>query len=299
MSKQAGFTIIVPCYKAGEFIEEAIDSVYALPIVRPFEIIIVDDASPDECTQDALDRIKAKYPEIQVIKQNENKGVSAARNTAIHASKYDYIFPFDADDKWNDDPSVLAAGTFFDRAIDTMESDQDTLFICTDLKLFGSCSGKYPLLPYSEKKILTRNSIPAISAYRKQDAINSGGYKSSDRFEDWGFNLRMINFRFKNNLERKVIKFDAPYYGYRQVNNGENRSSGKVNRKDMFQSYYDNNPDIYSHYYPQVSPEKMASHMVNEKIRNISDRFSMAVKNPSWVLNKIHGKVKNLISPQI
>ena len=73
-------TVIVPVYKAEAFLTECVDSILSQTFTD-FEIILVDDGSPDNCGAICED-YKAKDSRIHVI-HRENGGLSAARNTGI------------------------------------------------------------------------------------------------------------------------------------------------------------------------------------------------------------------------
>lgn len=89
------FSIIIPYYKKRNYIERCLDSVIA-QTYQGFEIILVDDGSQD----DIAELIAQKYPQVNLIQQ-ENQGVSAARNKGIaHATK-EYVAFLDADDYWS------------------------------------------------------------------------------------------------------------------------------------------------------------------------------------------------------
>ena len=60
------------------------------------EIILVDDASPDNCPQ-ICDKLQQEHSNIMVIHQ-QNGGLSAARNTGIRAAKGEFITFIDSDD---------------------------------------------------------------------------------------------------------------------------------------------------------------------------------------------------------
>ena len=87
-------SVIIPAYNRAKYVTKAIDSVLA-QTYTDYEIIVVDDGSTDN-TKDVL----LPYMErINYIYQ-ENKGVSAARNTGIRAATGRWIAFLDSDDIW-------------------------------------------------------------------------------------------------------------------------------------------------------------------------------------------------------
>jgi len=89
-------SVIIPTYNCAEYIRRSIDSVLAQNLLD-IEIIVVDDASSDE-TQDILNQYYNSDSRVVKFLHPENKGLGAARNTGIDASKGVYIFFLDADD---------------------------------------------------------------------------------------------------------------------------------------------------------------------------------------------------------
>ena len=90
--------IIIPAFNAARYLPAAIESVISQTF-DDWQILLVDDGSTDntqEIVNSFLDRLG---PKIKYIKQ-ENRGVSAARNTAILASKAEFLALLDADDMW-------------------------------------------------------------------------------------------------------------------------------------------------------------------------------------------------------
>ena len=88
-------SVIIPVYKVEKYIAATLESVLA-QTYKNFELLIVDDGSPDQsieiCQQFTDNRIK-------IIRQ-ENRGVAAARNTGIRHSSGEYLAFLDADDLW-------------------------------------------------------------------------------------------------------------------------------------------------------------------------------------------------------
>ena len=79
--KKPFFSIIVPVYKVDKFfLKECIDSIL-FQSFENFELILVDDGSPDDCGQVCDDYAKHDK-RIKVVHQT-NQGVSVARNNGM------------------------------------------------------------------------------------------------------------------------------------------------------------------------------------------------------------------------
>ena len=95
-------SIIVPIYNVAPYLRNCVDSLLAQDI-SDYEIILVDDGSPDECPQ-ICDQHAEQYSNIKVMHQ-ANAGLSAARNSGIKVATGDYIMFVDSDDYLQ--PNVL------------------------------------------------------------------------------------------------------------------------------------------------------------------------------------------------
>ena len=95
-------SVIVPVYKVEEYLEKCVQSILA-QTERDFELILVDDGSPDRCGAlcDSLARTDSR---IRVIHQ-ENQGLGGARNTGIREARGDWLLLVDSDD-WIE-PKIL------------------------------------------------------------------------------------------------------------------------------------------------------------------------------------------------
>ena len=102
-------SIIVPIYGVEQYLRKCVDSLLAQDLASSeYEIILVDDGSPDACPQicdeyarmSQESRVKSQeLPYIRVIHQ-ENGGLSAARNSGIKVAQGEYICFVDSDDYW-------------------------------------------------------------------------------------------------------------------------------------------------------------------------------------------------------
>ncbi len=88
-------SVIVPVYKVEQYLPACLDSILAQTF-EDFELILVDDGSPDNCGR-ICDEYAKKDSRIKVIHQ-ENQGLSGARNTGIEIARGEYITFIDSDD---------------------------------------------------------------------------------------------------------------------------------------------------------------------------------------------------------
>ncbi len=88
-------SVVIPTFNRASLVREAILSVVHQKIVKPLEIIVIDDGSTDD-TESVVRSIRG---DIVYIYQN-NQGVSAARNVGICVSKGEWIAFLDSDDLW-------------------------------------------------------------------------------------------------------------------------------------------------------------------------------------------------------
>ena len=93
-------SIIIPVYKVEPYIERCVQSVMA-QTYTDIECILVDDCSPDQSIA-ICERMLIEYHgpiTFQILHHEQNRGLSAARNTGTNAANSDYIFYLDSDDE--------------------------------------------------------------------------------------------------------------------------------------------------------------------------------------------------------
>ena len=90
-------SIIIPVYNVEKYIKKCIISCINQDIqYDEYEIIVVNDGTQDN-SLNIIEEIANKYSNIKIINQ-ENKGLSAARNIGLKHSKGKYVWFIDADD---------------------------------------------------------------------------------------------------------------------------------------------------------------------------------------------------------
>ncbi|MEA3347773.1 MAG: glycosyltransferase family A protein [Pseudomonadota bacterium] len=106
----APVSVIIPCYRAASTIARALNSV-AAQSYRPYEVIIVDDASDDE-TPKVLSLLLKEYGEswLKLFFLESNQGPATARNYGWEQASRPWIAFLDADDTWHADKLALQSG---------------------------------------------------------------------------------------------------------------------------------------------------------------------------------------------
>ncbi len=183
-------SVIIPCYNLAKWLPEAVASVQA-QTTQDWEIVIVDDASPDN-TAEVAASLAARDPRIRVLTNPTNLYLSGALNAGIAASRGRYILPLDADnmiEPWT--LAVLAGSLDADRGIHIaygacrfiLEDGSPDTAVSTD----GVST--WPRDFSFRSQMLHRNQIPSTCLYRREVWTRSGGYRrrcrTAEDAENW------------------------------------------------------------------------------------------------------------------
>ena len=166
----AFISVTIPAHNAEAFLRDAVESV--LQQATPLELIIVNDGSSDGTAS-----VIASYGErVRAIHQ-EQRGLGAARNRGIQASRGQWIAFLDADDRWTPDKLRRQA------AVLAARNDIDMVF--------GHCI-EFTTSASNGRWIARREPFPAYSAcamlVRRACFDRVGGFFESGKvgeFIDW------------------------------------------------------------------------------------------------------------------
>ncbi len=95
------FSIVVPLYNKEAYILDTL-SYISTQTCQDFELIIIDDVSTDKglkLLNTQLQNLSFQY-KVQVLQNDQNRGVSFSRNRGIEVAKGQYVLFLDADDLW-------------------------------------------------------------------------------------------------------------------------------------------------------------------------------------------------------
>jgi glycosyltransferase involved in cell wall biosynthesis len=225
-------TVVIPCFNAGAFIDEAVQSALA-QTWADLEVVVVDDGSTDPATRRVLDA--ATWPRTRVLHQ-ANAGPSAARNAAIREARGEFILPLDADDRI--DP------TYVEKAMAAFAADPGLGIVYCRATRFGADEGLWKLPDYAPRELVIDNVIFVSALFRKADWARVGGFGEHLRHgvEDYDFWVRMVG------AGCRVHQIDEALFHYRVQ--AESRTSGFArDRAAMVSTYaaiFRGNIDFYA-----------------------------------------------------
>jgi glycosyltransferase involved in cell wall biosynthesis len=185
-------SIIVPAYNVAPYLGETLDSVLA-QTRGDYEVVVVNDGSTDETAQ-VVEQYRDRFAGKLVYVWQENRGLAAARNTAIRTARGQYISLLDSDDVWM--PRYLEA------MLGLLESDPALDLVFPNAIFWGSpqFDGRDfqsvfpPNPPITMEKILGRESnVFGLATLRRELVLTVGSYDESLRAsEDFDLWLRLL-----------------------------------------------------------------------------------------------------------
>lgn len=189
-------SIIIPCYNQGEFLQETLASLKNCPKYL-YEVIIVNDGSTDQFTNNYIKELKRHG---YTVLEQENKGLAAARNAAIHAASGEFILPLDSDNRIK--PGYLTNG------IAIMDSDLSIAVVYGNAEYFGGRQGIWNPGKFNLQRLMLSNYIDACALVRRSVLEQVGYYDTGMKYmgwEDWDIWLRIAFAGYKFHHLEKVV----------------------------------------------------------------------------------------------
>ncbi len=230
MADTPAIGVVIPCYNQGSTLDEAVDSVFA-QTRGDFEILVVDDGSTDPQTR----RLLADYrrPRTRVVR-TENRGLPAARNTGIRLAANPYICALDADDR--------LASTWFEKALEVLESDPSVSFVSHWLRTFGDEEWEWTPERCDLPALLDMNTVNGAALVRREDLEAAGLYDESwrDGCEDWDLWLTMVERGYRGVIVPEVL------FHYRRRPGSMSREMNRPRRQlELFRRLIDEHAGSY------------------------------------------------------
>ena len=206
--------------------KEALYSIWDNQILKPDEILVMQDGPVSEEMNKILEVFSTRCPVFKRIELKYNVGLATSLKIGVLNCKNEYIVRMDSDDISTpnrlldqykviiSDPMIAVVGSQIEEFLNTPG----------DLKIYRNVPTSYLEI---KKLIKLRNPInhPTVM-FRKSLILASGSYKSMNNFEDYYLWLRVI----KNNY--KIINLNTSILHYRIGNGFLERRTGIKYLKD-------------------------------------------------------------------
>ena len=113
-------SVVIPVYNVDKYITDCLESIVSQTFSE-WEVVMVNDGSSDRSVE-ICKSFCERDSRFRVLEQ-ENRGVSAARNTGIDACRGEYIFFMDADDTLSAQGLSLVISTVSSEDVDMVIGD--------------------------------------------------------------------------------------------------------------------------------------------------------------------------------
>lgn len=214
-------SIIIPIYNVEKYIKECLESVIK-QLPKDVEVVCVNDGSPDDSMTIARKTVEEYGSDIrQQFKfiDQDNQGLSGARNTGIKASSGRYIGFLDSDDK-------LVPG-YFDSLIKTLNLNHYDII---EFNLINSNNHEIKVSMGSVKSVFSLLKWYSPARVYSRDLFENMLFTPSILYEDLDLTPQLY---IKSS---KVTYIDKPLYWYRVNQQGITRSFSHQNNINTIRS---------------------------------------------------------------
>lgn len=221
-------SVIMPCYNAEKYIEDAINSILGQTF-ECFELIIIDDGSTDRSLSYAY-ALQEKDDRIKIIRNESNRGIGYSRNRGIRESRGEYIALMDTDDiaysnRFKDQVTVLDEN----KEIDAVSGYYDII------TQNGLVENQSELHEYSAKEVAIRLLFKCVIADSSAMCRKSVLVKNNIMFPE---NFRAVGaykFWCEFALHGTIVVLKEKYYQYRINEEGLTQTTKRNNLQERYE----------------------------------------------------------------
>lgn len=243
--KEPKLSIILPVYNTEAYLEKCLDSILGNTF-QDFELIIVNDGSPDNSEEIILKYIE-KYKDKIVYIKKENGGLSDARNAGLSMAKGEYISFIDSDDYIERNMYEEIFTKLKEASFDIVACDVNLVYENSEKIDTVSCGYKESILDKEKIKESMTVFYPTVwnKAY-KREVLKDITFLKGVWYEDLEFMLRV----YPNINTIGVVK--KPLYNYLQRKNSitythNDKLYDIINNMESVLKYYKEH-NIYEEY---------------------------------------------------
>jgi N-acetylglucosaminyl-diphospho-decaprenol L-rhamnosyltransferase len=166
-------SIILVCWNNKNYLDPCLKSLYESSLTCTFDVFVVDNGSNDG----SQEMLREKYPDVEIIQNKKNEGLSKATNQGVLASKGRFILFLNND--------TIVNGPSLNAMIDFMEQHPDTGAVGGKLlNEDGSFQGGYAKYSNLVEEVLIGTGLgdrmkPGYPSHLDSDHITPAGWMSS------------------------------------------------------------------------------------------------------------------------
>ncbi len=191
-------SVIMPCYNAAPYVEEAIGSALG-QTHHDIEVIVVDDGSQDGSAEIVSRLAEAHLGRIQLLSQNR-KGPYPARNLGLRHARGAYVAFLDADDWWRED--------CLEKLLTALQQNKADLAYCGWQNVGEQAANTEPFIPpaYEQQdavaEFLRSCPWPIHAALVKRSVLDAINGFSERRFSSMDYDLWLRIYGHTQNIVR-------------------------------------------------------------------------------------------------
>jgi glycosyltransferase involved in cell wall biosynthesis len=199
-------SVILPCYNAGEYIEQAILSIIN-QTYKNLEIIIVDDYSTDNSLV-IIEQLAKIDDRIFVIKNSENLKLIKTLNNMLEIATGKYIARMDADD--------ISMPDRIKKQVDVLETNSNIVVCGTNIEYFGHRRAKNNKFICFEKsddlkmRLILDSCFAHPSVMIRRDTLVKHNIRYNEEYqcaEDYKLWIDLSRFGEFYNLQEILLKY--------------------------------------------------------------------------------------------
>lgn len=225
------FSIVVPVYNVEKYLPQCIESLLAQTFTD-YEIILVNDGSPDACPR-ICDDYASKYSQVKVV-HKPNGGLSDARNKGVEVASGRYITFVDSDDFWVGSDVLSNVASIIDKFNpDIVVSDFIKYYTDGDKYIYPTvtCDQSYndktkievlKYLYFSHADL----KMSACQKFAKSELLTCNSFTKGLISEDIDWSLKIYP------SAQSICVYGKPYYCYRQFRAGSITNGANLRRID-------------------------------------------------------------------
>lgn len=221
-------SVIIPVFNVQDYIEECLSSIVHQSIgFERIQVVLVNDGSTDN-SQTICRSFVDKFPDNVIYVEQDNAGVSAARNRGLSLANAELVTFLDADDKWSYDAFKLTYA-------ESLKHPEVCVFSCR-MNFFGTAKGGHQLnYKYKENRIVDIRKdydcpqLSSSSVFIRLEIAQKYKYKERLKYSE--------DFRFINEILLDypyMMLLKDPIYWYRRRSSDDSAMQTSVKDSDYY-----------------------------------------------------------------